>query len=172
MKINLIPQEEKKVNIWAPIIKTLGISLLTVFVLAGILTTRYFINQLNFNSLLEKEKSIASQEESLRDFRESFEKYRNSQALTLLNNHIYYSKLFGTLEGTIPSKLRFISISINEDYKAVLDAEVFGGYADVSRFSKSLKKAGFFTTIKTAFTTGDKVRFSIEFTFPKEMIKK
>ena len=173
MRINLIPQEEKKVNVGSKVLKTLIISLSMIVLLASTLAVRFFWDILKLNNLEADDQVLKSKEESLKDFKESFEKYKSHPALTLLANHAYYSKLLNKLDDINSEKVKVTNIQIDENFLVNMNAETQGGIAEISRFLKALKKAGFEEpVIKSISTQSTSTSFSLNFKISKQMVLK
>ncbi len=173
MRINLIPQEEKRVNVKPAFVKTLVISFLTFALLSITLGARYFLDTLKLKDIESQNQALKDKEDSLRDFKETFEKYRSHPALNILENHTYFSKLFDKLNSLSTDKIKISNIQVDESFLVTLGGQTQDGIAEVSRFLKTLKKEGFLeTTVKSMSTQGQNVNFSLAFKATKEMVSK
>lgn len=174
MEINLIPKEETDFRgPKEPVKKALIISFSTVLLLVGFLGIRYLVSMLNSNNLQSKENSLASQEETLKDYKDSFEKYRkNHPAISIIGSHVYFSKFLKKVEEITPQSIHFTNFSVDENYLAIVNADT-SGYLQVFQFVDLLKKESFSDAkLKSLSISRDKTTFTVEFRIPTEMVLK
>jgi len=173
MKINLIPQEENKQETTSSLKKAALAALITVGLLFLALSIRYFINKSKLDTLSNEENAISVQEEPFKEFTNAFVKYKDHPALALLASHSYYSRLLDKVEQATPPSVHISGLIVDESLLVKLDASVESGYAQISQYSKYLKKAGFIDpVVKSVSTSSIGIGFSMEFKLTRDMISK
>lgn len=173
MKINLIPREEDQSILKPLLVRTLIISVSTVLLLLLFLGIRSIINKIKLDGLSKKEQVVIENENNLKDIKDSFEKYKAHPAVSILNNHKYYSKFFAKLQETESGNIQISGLTISDGNKVNVICKTSKSYLDISTFLKNLKKNGF-TNIKLASISpaGSNISFTIDFSFPQGLILK
>jgi len=171
MEINFIPPEEKKKDETSPVLKAFIIGAVTFAFLFSILLFRYLAAKIILISLNSKESAIVASEEGLKDFKESFEKYKVHPAMSILKNHTYFSDLFSKIEDIKPAEIEIKSLDTDTKNLIKIQGKT-AIFRDFLRFLEVLRKQGF-TDLDIKNSTVDEdnnFNFSIEFKFSKEMV--
>lgn len=171
MKINLIPQSEESVSIRSDINRVLIISAVTIFIAAFLMGVRFLIDFTRYSIFLNKEKSVAIEEESFKDIKDSYEKYKEHPAISIFNNHVYISKFLKKMSSIKNPYVVVNSIRVDKDLKASLNTTISGNYLEISRYLRFLQKENFTSPkIKSVSIEGESIKVEFEFTIPRDMV--
>jgi len=172
MAINLIPEKNNQTSDKSDLSFYIVMAAIMALLVFSILTGKIFLNNYQFSQFKDKERIIERDEEALKEFKDSVNRYKNHPALTVLANQSRFSQLFEVLEKNTPNSVRYTSFSTDNDNNIKINSTMIGTFKDAASFMKVLKKANFQDVNVYSLVKDDngQVTFNIDFKFTKDMV--
>lgn len=174
MPINLAPEEENKDTQTRYYFK--GIIKLGIYTFLGvifIIGAKYGWNYYQIYNLNKELATVNSERQPYQEYYDSYQKYINHEARTVLANHPYFSQLINYFEESVTSNIVITSMTFNKDLTASAQGYSKKGIKPFSVFENNLEKRGFSNLAVTTLilNQGNRVDFSITFNYNQERVR-